>query len=112
MSARVIDATDDSWSSDCVTQDSSEKKKVALDRREVYMDGMDDDDAARACPHCRLDRVELRYLVDCTIRSFRNMYIDGVRKRYDMKTTLTRDDRVFYALGLVVLLMLAMTLCF
>ena len=67
------------------------------------MDEMDDDDVSRACPQCRLDKVDLQDILSCIVLSLRNIYIDIVDKRYDIATALTRDDRIFYVAGIFVL---------
>ena len=67
------------------------------------MDGMDDDDISRACPQCRLDKVNIHNVLTCIILSFSNLYKDLIHKHYDIKTALTRDDRIFYVVGIFVL---------
>lgn len=62
----------------------------------------DEDDERRACPHCRMDKVQWPAVLPCTISSFRNAYIDLVVKRRSAWDALLRDDRVLYLIGVVI----------
>ena len=71
----------------------------------VCKGAMDDDDIRRSCPHCRMDRVGLSGVPECALGSLRNLYIDLIVRRRPIGVSLTRDDRIFYLVGLVLTFM-------
>lgn len=72
---------------------------------------MDDDDIARSCPHCRMDRVTVSQILECLVKSLQNVYRDVVVKRRPILSSLVHEDRVFYILGIVLLVMIIRLVC-
>ena len=58
------------------------------------------------CDHCNLDRVQLTHVLPCMWRSLVGIYDDLVsHPKASVVDALTYNDRIFYVLGLLLIVM-------